>query len=190
MKVFFVRHGQSEANLKKIYAGQSDVPLTEQGRAEAAAIAPILAPYKFDRVYTSDLSRAIETQEIALPGIKADAASPLIREFDVGSIAGLPTGTAKTLTPEGGRDYTPFGGETTEMVIARLKEFLETYLEKDPCETAAVFTHNGIMIAMMNYILGRKLHSPAIQSKNCAVHVFEYSDGKWKLLSWNYGVKI
>lgn len=190
MKVFFVRHGQSEANLKKIYAGQSDVPLTEQGRAEAAGIIPILAPYKFDRVYTSDLSRAIETQEIALPGVKADVNSPLIREFDVGSIVGLPTGTAKTLTPEGGRDYRPFGGENSEDVQARLKKFLETYLENDSCETAAVFAHNGIMIAMMNLILGQRLHSPAIQSKNCAVHVFEFTDGKWKLLAWNYGVPV
>lgn len=190
MKVFFVRHGQSEANLKKIYAGQSDVPLTEQGRAEAASIAPILAPYTFDRVYTSDLSRAIETQEIALPGVQADAASPLIREYDVGNIVGQPIGTAKTLTPEGGRDYTSFNGETSEMVQTRLKKFLETYLENDPCETAAVFAHNGIMIAMMNLVLGQKLRSPAIQSKNCAVHVFEYKDGKWSLLAWNYGVQI
>lgn len=190
MRVFFVRHGQSVANLKKIYAGQTDVPLTEQGRKEAEAIAPILASIKFDRVYSSDLSRAIDTQKLALPGIEADATSPWIREYDVGNIAGQPTGTAKTLTPEGGRDYTPFGGETTEMVIARLKKFLETYLENDPCENAAVFTHNGIMIAMMNYILGQKLRSPGIQSKNCAINVFEYKDGKWSLLAWNYGIQL
>ena len=153
MKVFFVRHGQSEANLKKIYAGQSDVPLTEQGRAEAEAIAPILANIHFDRVYSSDLSRAIDTQKLALPGVKADAVTPLIREYDVGNIVGLPTGTAKTLTPEGGRDYTPFGGETTDMVVDRLKKFLETYLESDPCENAAVFAHNGIMIAMMKLVI-------------------------------------
>ena len=89
MKVFFVRHGQSIANLQKIYAGQSDVPLTEKGREEAAAIAPILASISFDRVYSSDLSRAIETQQIALPGVEADARSPLIREYDVGDIVGL-----------------------------------------------------------------------------------------------------
>lgn len=190
MRVFFVRHGQSVANLKKIYAGQTDVPLTEQGRKEAEAIAPILASIKFDRVYSSDLSRAIDTQKLALPGIEADATSPWIREYDVGNIAGQPIGTAKTLTPEGGRDYTPFGGETTEMVIARLKKFLETYLENDPCENAAVFTHNGIMVAMMNYILGQKLRSPGIQSKNCAINVFEYKDGKWSLLAWNYGIQL
>ena len=192
MRVFFVRHGQSVANLKKIYAGQSDVPLTEQGRAEAAAIAPILARLHFDRVYSSDLSRAIDTQKIALPGVEADVRSPLIREYDVGNIVGLPTGTAKTLTPEGGRDYTPFGGETTEMVVARLKKFLETYLENDPCENAVVFTHNGIMIAMMNLILGngKKIDSKAILSKNCAINVFEYKNGKWSLLAWNYGVEL
>ncbi len=190
MRVFFVRHGQSVANLKKIYAGQSDVPLTDQGRAEAAAIAPILAPFKFDRVYSSDLSRAIETQQIALPGVVADATSPLIREYDVGNIAGKPIGTAKTLNQEGGRDYTPFGGETSEHVQARLKNFLETYLESDPCENAAVFVHNGIMIAMMNLVLGQKLRSPGIQSKNCAIHVFEYKDGKWSLLAWNYGIQL
>ncbi len=190
MKVFFVRHGQSLANLQKIYAGQSDVPLTEKGREEAAAIAPILASISFDRVYSSDLSRAIETQQIALPGVEADATTPLIREYDVGNLVGKPLGTAVTLTPEGSRDYTAFQGETSEQVQARLKQFLETYLENDSCETAAVFAHNGIMIAMMNLVLGAKLQSKAIQSKNCAIHVFEYKDGRWSLLCWNYGVNF
>ncbi len=192
MKVFFVRHGQSEANLKKIYAGQSDVPLTEQGRAEAEAIAPILANIHFDRVYSSDLSRAIDTQKLALPGVKADAVTPLIREYDVGNIVGKPTGSEKTLSPEGSRDYTAFGGETTEMVVARLKKFLNTYLENDPCENAAVFTHNGIMVAMMNMILGneKRVNSKGIQSKNCAINVFEYKDGNWSLLAWNYGIQL
>ena len=185
-----VRHGQTTGNVAGLIYGQVDYPLTQMGRDQAAAIRPILETIKFDKVYSSDLSRAIETQEIALPGVKANAASPLIREYDVGSIVGQPLGTAKTLTPEGGRDYTPFDGETSEQVQARLKKFLETYLESDPCETAAVFAHNGIMIAMMNLVLGQKLRSPAIQSKNCAVHVFEFKDGKWSLLAWNYGVQI
>ena len=66
MKLFLVRHGQTTANQQKIYAGQTDVLLTEQGRQEAESIRPILEKFTFDRVYSSDLTRARRTAE-ALP---------------------------------------------------------------------------------------------------------------------------
>ena len=62
MKLYVARHGQSEANLTKSYAGQTDSKLTPQGRQEALEIRPILEGISFDRVYSSDLSCAIETQ--------------------------------------------------------------------------------------------------------------------------------
>ena len=80
MKLFLIRHGQSTANLVKTYAGQTDAPLTEQGRLEAEQIRPILGKFSFDRVYSSDLTRAIDTQRIALPDAVAET-TPLLREI-------------------------------------------------------------------------------------------------------------
>jgi 2,3-bisphosphoglycerate-dependent phosphoglycerate mutase len=63
-----VRHGQSDWNLKNLFTGWTDVDLTEQGRLEAAEAGRLLAAESidFDQVYTSVLTRAIRTANIAL----------------------------------------------------------------------------------------------------------------------------
>ena len=190
MKLFLVRHGETTANLNRIYAGQSDVKLTDLGRKQAESIRPILAPFTFDKVYSSDLSRAIDTQLLALPGIVGEQ-TPLIREFDVGSLVGLPFSAASNLpaTQEGGRDYSTVGGENGEMVCARIRIFLDM-LEADPHDYVVAFSHNGVMLSMMQLVLGTNYNRGAMQSKNCAIHVFEYDGTMWRLLAWNYMGKI
>ena len=64
-RLLFVRHGQSEANLKGIFAGRtSDFPLTELGRRQAEIMAEfVLKKYKVDAAYSSGLCRASDTAE-------------------------------------------------------------------------------------------------------------------------------
>ena len=191
MKLFLVRHGQTTANQQKIYAGQTDVMLTEQGRQEAEAIRPILEKFTFDRVYSSDLTRALDTQRLALPGATA-IQTPLLREFDEGSLVGMSFAEVQALSDDNyrrRRDYTPYGGESADMVCARLRQFL-SILEADPCDTAIAFAHNGIMNMMLRVTLGEELDYTGAHSKNCAIHVFEYTNGKWRLLAWNYMGKL
>ena len=61
-----LRHGQSTWNLENRFTGWTDVPLTDEGRAEAGRAADLLTEggYKFDLVYTSLLKRAIHTMEL------------------------------------------------------------------------------------------------------------------------------
>lgn len=72
MKVYLLRHGETEYNVEKRYQGTRDIPLSEKGRAELmrADIFP-------ERVYISPLSRAAETAEIMFPH------SDLIAEYDL-----------------------------------------------------------------------------------------------------------
>ena len=66
-----LRHGQSVWNLENRFTGWTDVGLTPQGEAEAAAAAKLLteAGYDFDVCLTSVLSRAIKTLDIVLEGL-------------------------------------------------------------------------------------------------------------------------
>ena len=63
-----VRHGQSQWNLENRFTGWVDVDLSAQGEAEAARSGELLAEtgIAFDRVFTSVLTRAIRTADIAL----------------------------------------------------------------------------------------------------------------------------
>lgn len=73
-KLVLLRHGQSEWNLTNVFTGWTDVPLTEQGRVEAAQAGELMASegLDFDVVHTSVLSRAIETANIALGAMDLD----------------------------------------------------------------------------------------------------------------------
>lgn len=67
-KLVFIRHGQSEWNLKNLFTGWVDVNLSEQGVQEATEAGKKLkeAGIEFDQAYTSVLTRAIKTLHIAL----------------------------------------------------------------------------------------------------------------------------
>lgn len=191
MKLFLIRHGQTDANLAKVYSGQKDVLLTEKGISEAEGIRPILANFKFDKVYSSDLTRAVKTQELAIPGVKA-VQTPLLREYDMGSLVGMgfqeakdQYGEAFTLT----RDYTPFGGENSEMVCERVRKFTDMLIA-EPCDYVAAFAHNGIMSSMLENVIGTAFDRTALKSYNCAIHVYDYDGIKWRLMAWNYMGRI
>ncbi len=64
MNWYFIRHGEVESNLKKIYAGWSEEVLTRKGRQEAAEAAKIVYNFNIDSIYTSPLRRAVQTAEI------------------------------------------------------------------------------------------------------------------------------
>lgn len=183
MRLFLIRHGESQANIDRVYAGHVDTPLTANGCEQARSIRNVLARIPFDRVYTSDLSRAWDTQKYALPNA-ACTPTQLLREFNVGDLAGQSFVWHKDKIAMD-RDYSPYGGESVEDVRMRLDRFCQM-LENDPCENVAAFTHHGIVVCMLRKILGHGFDSSLLHSYNCSVHVFEYTEGKWRLLAFNY----
>ena len=130
MKVYFIRHGESESNSRREHGGWAQYHLTEKGKKEAQLAGKKLAGLSFDKVYTSDLVRTIETQQIAMPGATTEA-SDLIREIHVGALAGR---TADDCHAEYGDsyiankkvyDFSAYGGETYDDFVARVKKFVK-----------------------------------------------------------------
>jgi len=92
-QLILVRHGQSLWNLENRFTGWVDVPLTEQGIAEAQRAGELLKPNLIDVAYTSGLRRAQETLTHILE-ISGKQYVPVIRdqalnERDYGDLAGL-----------------------------------------------------------------------------------------------------
>lgn len=194
MKVYIVRHGESEANKARCFCGWGQVSLTEKGFKDAESVRAFMQKIKFDKVYSSDLIRAVQTAETALPGAEIEK-SPLIREVNVGSLMGKPV--FKTLEEMGEplaaarrvSDYRNYGGESMDIdVRARVGEFLRA-LEDKPYENVAVFAHEGVLKIFAAEIIGCTFPAKKLKCPNCCILVIEYfldEDGtkKWAVSGW------
>lgn len=192
MKIYMVRHGQSGSNAEDVHGGWDQSSLTEKGRADAAIARARLEGISFDKVYSSDLNRTIETQQIALPDAVAER-STLIREINVGSLQGVSRDAClkkygdSYIRNKLRLDFSDYGGETHQQFRDRICEFLSA-LEASSYKNVAVFCHGGVIRTMMEIITGVEIEnkSSAFKCLNCGVYIFEYSGNIWRLDTWNY----
>jgi glucosyl-3-phosphoglycerate phosphatase len=132
-RLILVRHGESTWNAEERLQGQLDPPLSDRGREQALALAPILDhDVPADRIVSSDLSRARETA--ALLGLSVARYDARWREIDVGEWGGRPAAEIDAQSDEltnwrGGTRVAP-GGEPwpdfTARVAGAMDELVET----------------------------------------------------------------
>ena len=190
MKLYLVRHGQTEANLNRTHSGWGDVCLTEKGREQARRIGKTLEKIDFDKIYTSDLSRAVETGRLALPDREAELCKT-VREINVGNLARRPIADCEAEYGEEyihnrkTHNYKPYGGESYEEFRSRVRSFLEM-MENSPYEKVAAFCHGGFIHTALDVVMGKFNDRSTLVCGNCGVTVFEYDGKGWKLITWNY----
>lgn len=172
---YFVRHGESEANAARRFAGQSDSPLTERGRRQAEAVAEELASVRFDRIVSSDLSRTRDTAEVVAKrhGMKVEVV-PELREIDVGDRTGKPFDETKGLPDWSDERFVAWpGGESLDQVLARTLGAIDRLTKESPGKTILVVGHGGVNRILLSHFLGilPKLdRSPATNTNVSVVH--------------------
>lgn len=117
-RVFLVRHGETAWSLSRQHTGVTDIPLTENGRAVAARLAPVLARERFAAVLSSPRIRSLDTARLA--GFPDATVDPDLAEWNYGVYEGRTTPEIRESVP----GWTVFthpcpGGETAEEVAAR-----------------------------------------------------------------------
>ncbi len=134
--LYLARHGEIDTGNKKRYIGQTDLPLNEVGRVQAARLRDELAGIKLSRVFCSDLARSVSTASIICEeqGLKPVIVRDL-REIDMGSWDGLTFEEVCRLYPgefeRRGDDiinYLPPGGESFARCAARVLSVLDEIL--------------------------------------------------------------
>ena len=139
-KLVLVRHGQSQWNLENRFTGWEDVPLTDQGRDEAASAGRLLADVSFDQAFTSKLQRASATLAIILEHNHAGAvpieSDEALNERHYGQLQGLDKAeTAKKYGDEQvhiwrrSYDVAPPGGESLADTAKRTLPYFESRIE-------------------------------------------------------------
>jgi broad specificity phosphatase PhoE len=97
-RLVVVRHGATQWSRSRRHTGRTDVPLLDEGRAQAAELGARLVGHAFARVLTSPLRRAVDTSVIAGFGEQAEVCDDL-REWDYGAYEGLTTDDIRAERP-------------------------------------------------------------------------------------------
>lgn len=154
--LFFVRHGQSTANLLRVFAGQLDFELSDLGFRQAERGARFLKDhYSIDAIYSSPLKRAMQTAEPAarLYGLEIIPLEGL-RERSIGIWAGRYNEEIKRLYPEqyvawkNRTGFVPEGGETREAALERFYAAEAEIIAKNKGKNVAVYTHAGMLSSL------------------------------------------
>jgi broad specificity phosphatase PhoE len=142
-EVVLVRHAETDWSRSGRHTGLTDVPLTEEGRARARALAPALGTRRFELVLVSPLQRARETCELAGLGGQASVREDL-HEWDYGEYEGLTSAQIEALRPGWSlwRDGCP-GGESAPQVGARAERVIAEL--QATAGDIAVFSHGHIL---------------------------------------------
>ena len=155
MKLFLIRHGQTDWNIARRFQGQSNVPLNEFGRKQAAALADRLSTQHVDALYSSDLERAFETAKmiVHVSGCSPDLHSDLrLREINFGDWEGLsyneikeryPSALAKRETDI--YKNAPPNGETLEQLSVRVQSMLDELYARHQEQTVLIVAHGGVL---------------------------------------------
>lgn len=179
--LYFIRHGESEANAAHIFAGQTDSPLTERGREQAKVVAKALHPVRFDRIVTSTLSRTSDTAaEIAAGRDVTVELFADLKEIDLGEAAGKPLDEVRGLPNYDGEAFTQWpGGESLDQVVARTMGVIDGLVADSPGKTICVVGHGGvtrILVSRFMGVLPKLIRVPATNT-NITIVTFDEENG-------------
>lgn len=193
MKLFLLRHGQTDWNLQGRIQGQTDIPLNYAGKGMALKAAAALRDIPFDRAYCSSLTRTRETLDPVLKGRGTPVFyRDLLKEISFGEDEGVTFEEIKAhrewsvagffFSPA---SYVPrTGAESVGALRARARAFLDElslscrHLNNVLAVTHGAFTHATIC-EVCNLPDARFWESRKM--RNCSVTVVELKDGHWSM---------
>lgn len=197
MKLYIMRHGETDWNKKGLIQGSADIPLNAYGitLAEWTRDGLIKEGIRFDKIYASPYIRAKQTAEIiAEPFGLVPQVHPGIREMGFGSYEGIKVKELRTNPAyekisrcfDDPVHYVREGeAESYEEVFARIRAFLteEILPLEHSCQKVLVVCHGAVIRAFISIIKNLSLEAYwSIHQPNCSVNVAELEQGKLSML--------
>lgn len=161
MRLLLARHGRTAWNAERRFQGQRDVPLDQEGRLQADALAHRLSDEPIDAIFASDLRRAWETAEAiaALQRLPVQP-EPRLREIAFGEWEGLTTDEIEQVSPgwmvawqNDPREAPPPGAENLDQVTRRVGAAMADIVARHQDETVLIVAHGGVLRVLLCMVL-------------------------------------
>jgi broad specificity phosphatase PhoE/CTP:molybdopterin cytidylyltransferase MocA len=184
-RFFLVRHGETIQHKGKIFLGQTDIPLSENGKVQADAIGKRLKQEgnAFANIYSSDLARAYETAEIIAKNLGDCKVTPhaFLREMNLGDWDGKDIEEIRQLDPT---EYEYRGSHLMEYkrgnraenffdLQYRVRKGLIALLERDQGTEIVIVAHQSVLRAIHHSLMNLDISEPWKPMENCAIIIIK-----------------
>lgn len=185
MDIYLLRHGLSTSNEQRLVCGAADYPLSAVGFDQAERVCASLNDIPFTRIYSSPLSRALQTIKPLRRQVEI-AIEPELIELDTGVASHLcvddlwvqePRYRYQGLNPE---LHYP-GGECLNDMLSRVgRWYMRRVQEWSPDDVVLIAGHEGTVCGILHYLLKLDIvHYPTFLIGNCDyVHIVVAADGQ------------
>ncbi len=194
-KVYLVRHGQTDFNLRNIVQGSGvDTDLNDLGRSQASLFFQAYKHVPFDKIYTSALKRAQQSVQQFIANGVPHAALVGLNEISWGTKEG------HRVTPEedayyhymleqwrlGNTHLKIEGGESPDDVVVRMKPAVDYIMSKINEKTVLICMHGRAIRILMCYLLHYPLSSmDMFEHQNLGLYVLNYSGSMFMVEKYN-----
>ncbi|EGT0619927.1 adenosylcobalamin/alpha-ribazole phosphatase [Citrobacter braakii] len=183
MRLWLVRHGETEANVAGLYSGHAPTPLTERGIAQAQTLGTLLRNVPVDNVLCSELERARHTTQLILAEREVPVRNmPELNEMFFGD---WEMRHHRDLAREDAENYavwcndwqnaTPTNGEGFQAFSQRVERFIAQLADYKACQNLLVVSHQGVL----SVLIARLLSMPA-----AAMWHFRVEQGCWSAIDF------
>lgn len=198
LKLYIVRHGETEWNVIKRFQGQLNTPLTEKGMEKLRKTGKKLENVLFDEVYTSELGRTVASAEIILNENNGYKNNKLelqklaeLNEVYFGVWQGLTYEEVFLKYPEEGNNYfynvknykaENVEAEKLEDALERFLKGINKILDSHESGNILVVTHGTVFEMFMNYVANDSIFDIDERTLmgNGDYKIFSYKDGKFQ----------
>lgn len=173
MKIYIIRHGQTDWNVEGRYAGRMDIPLNRTGIKQAEEIREKLKDITFDKVYSSPLSRTYQTARIISDGeiVKDER---IIERYN-GELEGKLKSEIKDEINFNDPNQKKYNIESVTNVRERIKSFFDDITTNSSYKNILVVMHAGVGIYARCYFEGELQNNDydSYTIRNCEIKEYE-----------------
>lgn len=180
-KLYLLRHGQTEFNVKKLVQGRCDSPLTDLGRQQAGMAAAWLKAHNVvpDKVVSSPLGRAMDTAQLVAcellgPDTAVEPCEGII-ERSYGTFEEGPHDALPTDVWDPGEDLIPFGGEGSHALQERMVATLTNLMSAKDTGTLLAVSHGSASRQFIKAAAPEGFELPT-KLPNCAIMIFDFEE--------------
>ncbi len=194
--IYLVRHGETDWNREQRFQGQTDIPLNQLGREQAQAVVPMMSRLKIESVYSSNLSRAYETAEIATSDLKIPIIKDArLRETNVGEAEGMTfdqleqkfgsNGIARWRSyEERDLDFKYTNGESKREMMFRIREVILEIVQNSNRQNIAIFAH-GMVMRALTFAFQQGVPWDHQVFANGSIHHFSWDESRPEFLKYH-----